>query len=152
MTCPCKGLQEVSRIRFKEDYCVDCRLCEVYCATAHSQSKDVIKAFKDERPGHTRGISVQRRNATSFALNCQHCDEPRCAWACVSGALTKDPETGVVDYNPEKCIGCWTCILACPNGAITRDAEKSQIIKCDLCPDREVPVCVAVCPNRALVL
>ncbi len=142
----------MNRVHPVEEFCVDCRLCEVYCATAHSRSKDILKAFKDEQPGPMKRISIQRHGSTSFALNCRHCEEPRCAWACVSGALSKDPETGIVTYQAEKCIGCWTCILACPYGAITSDPERSQVVKCDLCPDREVPVCVTVCPNRALVL
>ncbi len=142
----------MNRVYPVEEFCVDCRLCEVYCATAHSQSKDVLKAFKDEQPGPVKRIFVQRYGPTAFALSCRHCDEPRCVWACASGALSKDPETGRVTYQSEKCIGCWTCVLACPYGVIARDPDRCQIAKCDLCPDREVPVCVAVCPNRALVL
>lgn len=142
----------MNRVFPVEEFCVDCRLCEVYCATEHSQSKDVVKAFKDERPGPVKRIVVQRQGPTSFALSCRHCDEPRCVWSCVTGALSKDPVTGIVTHDPEKCIGCWTCLVACPYGAIARDPERHQVAKCDLCPDREVPVCVAVCPNRALVL
>jgi carbon-monoxide dehydrogenase iron sulfur subunit len=57
-----------------------------------------------------------------------------------------------VCVDPEKCIGCWTCVVACPNGALVRDLGSHIIAKCDLCPDEEIPVCVANCPNEALVL
>ena len=66
--------------------------------------------------------------------------------------MTLDKETGLVTHNPEKCIGCWTCIMVCPYGAIKPDSAGKIIAKCDLCPDREVPACVANCPNEALVL
>lgn len=144
--------ENVKRVFPKEEACIACRLCETYCATEHSQTRDVIRAFKEEQPPAAKRILLQQYGPVSLALNCRHCDEPRCAWACVTGALTKDPVTGVVQYQAEKCIGCWTCIVACPYGVIRRDEARSKIVKCDLCPGREIPACVAVCPNRALVL
>ncbi len=142
----------MKRVNPQEDFCVACRLCEVYCTTEHSQAKDPIRAYKEEKPFPLTRIFLQKEGATSIAINCRHCDEPRCAWSCVSGALSKNPVTGVVEYQANKCIGCWTCIVACPYGVITRDVSRSKIAKCDMCPDRQIPACIAVCPNRSLVL
>jgi carbon-monoxide dehydrogenase iron sulfur subunit len=63
-----------------------------------------------------------------------------------------DQANGIVTVDSEKCISCWTCIIACPYGALTRDASSKAVAKCDLCPGRDIPVCVANCPNEALVL
>lgn len=61
-------------------------------------------------------------------------------------------EDGAVRHNPEKCIGCWTCIMVCSFGAIARDERVKKIAsKCDLCPDRKIPACVEHCPNEALI-
>jgi carbon-monoxide dehydrogenase iron sulfur subunit len=85
------------------------------------------------------------------AVQCRHCPEPLCVYACLTGAMQQDPLSGNVSLDPERCIGCWTCILACPYGAIRRDLERGVAAKCDLCPDLEVPACVVNCPNEALV-
>jgi carbon-monoxide dehydrogenase iron sulfur subunit len=66
--------------------------------------------------------------------------------------MQKDPVTGIVAVDAEKCMGCWTCIIACPNGALTKDETENIVAKCDLCPERDVPVCVVNCPNEALVV
>jgi len=42
-------------------------------------------------------------------------------------------------------------MLACPLGALKLDPEHKKMIKCDLCQDEEIPVCVANCPNEALL-
>ncbi len=42
--------------------------------------------------------------------------------------------------------------MACPYGALTRDTANRIVAKCDLCPGQAMPVCVANCPNEALVL
>jgi carbon-monoxide dehydrogenase iron sulfur subunit len=60
-------------------------------------------------------------------------------------------QTGRVIYDEEQCVGCWSCLMACGFGAIKRHPVKEKIVKCDLCPDRDVPACVAACPNEALV-
>ena len=41
--------------------------------------------------------------------------------------------------------------MVCPYGAIKPDAEGKVVAKCDLCPNLEVPACVANCPNEALI-
>ena len=36
-------------------------------------------------------------------------------------------------------------------GAIRQDRERGKAVKCDLCPEADIPACVANCPNEALV-
>lgn len=135
----------------KEDVCIGCRLCEIHCLVQHSKSKDIIKAFKKEFPRALKRIRVEEKRPISFAVQCRHCSDAPCVSACLTGAMSKD-ERGAVLHNPDKCIGCWTCIMVCPFGAIQPDKRGKRIVaKCDLCPGEEVPACVVHCPNRALV-
>jgi len=140
------------RVLVREEICMGCGLCRVYCQTEHSLSKDIIKAFKREAPRPLPRIRVERNGETCFSIQCRHCDEPWCVYSCLTGAMRKDPASGTVTVDSEKCMGCWTCLLVCPYGVLTRDENRKIVTKCDLCPDHEVPVCVANCPNEALVL
>ena len=128
-----------------------CHLCEVYCQVEHSKSKDLIKAFNRDSPPPLSRVWVEERKPVSFSVMCCHCDEPPCVYACLTGALHKDPSTGIVTVDEEKCMGCWTCILVCPFGVIRQDRHRGKIAKCDLCQGAELPACVANCPNEALV-
>ncbi len=141
----------MKRIYAKGEVCIGCHLCEVYCRLAHSPAKDLIKAFNGKSVPPFAAVRVEENRPVSFALQCRHCDEPVCVYSCLSGALSKDPETGVVSVETEKCIGCWTCVLACPVSAPKRDTAQGKVIKCDLCRGKEMPYCVANCPNEALV-
>lgn len=142
----------MKRIYPREEVCIGCRLCEINCIVEHSRSKDIIKAFKRESPRPLPRVRVREKGPLSFALQCRHCPEPYCVYSCLTGAMVKDRERGTVMHDPEKCIGCWTCIMACPYGVLARDPERHSIApKCDLCPGRSTPACVAACPNEALV-
>jgi carbon-monoxide dehydrogenase iron sulfur subunit len=143
---------ELKRVYINEDVCMGCGLCRVYCQTEHSRSKDIIRAFKKELPPPVPRVRVERNGEVCFSLQCRHCDEPWCVYSCLTGAMHRDPVSGMVVMDREKCMGCWTCIVACPSGALTRDVYNHVVAKCDLCPDREVPACVANCPNEALVV
>jgi carbon-monoxide dehydrogenase iron sulfur subunit len=58
-------------------------------------------------------------------------------YACLTGAITRDPETRMISVDEEKCIGCCTCMLVCPLGAIKQDKEHKKMIKCDFCQGEE---------------
>ena len=139
----------MKKVYVNEEVCMGCGLCRIYCQVEHSKSKDLIKTFKSE-PCPLPRIRVERKAEISFSLQCRHCDEPSCVYSCLTGAMQKDPDTGVVTVDTEKCMGCWTCVVACPNGALTRDMVNKAVVKCDLCPGQDVPTCVANCPNEAL--
>ena len=141
----------MKRIYVKEEVCIACHLCEVYCQLAHSPVNDLIKTFNQESPPPAR-LQVNEKRPVSFPLQCRHCDEPACVYACLTGAIQKDSETGTVTVDEEKCISCWTCMLACPFGSIQRDTEHGRVVNCDLCPGQDIPACVANCPNEALVI
>ncbi|MFP3903189.1 MAG: 4Fe-4S dicluster domain-containing protein [Armatimonadota bacterium] len=142
----------MKRIRIYEEYCIGCRLCEIHCQVHHSNAKELIKAFRNERETMQPRVTVEEIGYHSFALQCRHCEDAPCIEACMTGALYRDPETGAVLCDEEKCVGCWMCIMVCPAGAIKQGTEDNIASKCDMCIGEDVPVCVANCPNEALVL
>lgn len=135
----------------KEEYCIGCQLCEVYCSLAHSRSKNILK-YKNEYPAPKNRVTVEINGDVSFALSCRHCENAPCVEACISGAMQKDPKTGIVTNKHDKCVGCWMCIMSCPFGAIRKGDDQKVSLKCDFCPDLEGPACVANCPQEALVI
>jgi carbon-monoxide dehydrogenase iron sulfur subunit len=142
----------MKRIYVNEEYCVACRLCEIHCLVQHSRSKKIIKAFKEELPRALPRVLVEEEGPLSFAMQCRHCAEAHCIEACITGAIHRDDLTGAILCDEEKCVGCWMCVMVCPFGAIRRNVDGSKAIsKCDLCAGEETPVCVAHCPNEALV-
>ncbi len=141
----------MKRVYIKEDVCIGCRLCEIYCLVQHSKSKKIIKAYKGEYPRALPRILVEEKGHVSFALQCRHCEDPPCTDACITGAMYRDKETGAILCDEDKCVGCWMCIMVCPFGVIMRDTKGKKVAsKCDLCYGEETPVCVANCPNEAL--
>lgn len=141
----------MKKIIAKQQYCMGCGLCEVYCVVSHSKSKDLIKAYNRENPRPISRINLEVQKPVSFALQCRHCEDAPCVDACLTGALKKDSESELVTHNYEQCIGCWTCIMICPYGAIKRDNTRKAVSKCDLCSESGEPACVSNCPNRALI-
>ena len=137
--------------------CVGCRACELACAVEHSQSKNLAAAVaEDPPPSHrVRVLAVDEKGSKvrlrSVALQCRQCEEPACAEACIAGGIVRDEETGVVRFNPDKCVGCWSCTMVCPYGAVVRVSEQGRAVKCDRCPDRDTPACVVACPTHALL-
>lgn len=163
------GGVRMKRIKMDLNKCLGCKACEIACAKAHSSSESLDEAVK-ENPKPQSRIKIQRgirvrdeeeRRApfgeskkklpkkAVYVLRCRHCQDPRCVDACITGALYKN-ENGVVIHDPNKCVGCWMCIMACPYGAIKRDHASKVIIKCDMCPGREVPACVEACKTNAI--
>ena len=84
---------------------------------------------------------------------CQQCENPACVANCPTGAMQKDPETGIVNNDKEKCIGCPFCAMACPYGVRYLNQTERVVEKCTLCEQRtsqgELPQCVAQCGARA---
>ena len=61
---------------------------------------------------------------------CKHCSDPACAKACPEGAIARDPKTGIVLHDKEKCNGC----NAVPGKS---GAEKQETSPCKVnCPAR----------------
>ena len=107
----------------------------------------MLTANKYENPAPISRVKVYGDRVASVAVNCRHCDDPACVKACITGAMHKDKKTGIVSVDPDKCIGCMTCLAVCPIGCIQ---PGNIAYKCDLCGGEE-PACVKGCPNRALV-
>ncbi|MFC2034150.1 4Fe-4S dicluster domain-containing protein [Chloroflexota bacterium] len=140
----------MKRIYVREEVCIGCHLCEIYCQFQHSQSNNLINTFKKESPTPLPRLYVEEKDEVSFSVRCQQCDEAPCLFTCLTGAISRDDITGLIKVDEEQCIGCWTCILACPFGAIRQDRTQEKTIRCDLCNGKDIPACVDNCPNEAL--
>ena len=139
----------MKKVHVNEDKCLGCRLCEYWCAFAHSGEKYMPDAFNLTKPPVPR-IVVEEKSKVTFAVACRHCDDAICVKSCIAGALSKQAD-GTVIADEKKCVGCHTCVLVCPFGAIRLDEGKA-VKKCDLClKTGGVPACVQHCPTRAIV-
>lgn len=130
--------------------CLGCNSCQMACAVAHSLSKDLLGAL-NESPRPRNRVRLKNSYRQPFPLRCEQCDDAPCIDACKTGAMARDPETGSVQIDERKCVGCWMCIMVCPFGAVFPDAQKGKAVKCDLCRGNERPACVDACPTKALM-
>ena len=131
--------------------CTGCKSCEVACKLEHGLG-----------PGeyHNRVLWLGDENAGALdflTVTCQQCERPACLRACPTQpkAIEKDPQTGIVRVNEDRCTGCGECVVACPYGAMGFDAADHHATKCDLCSARRAAgarttACQSVCPGRAI--
>lgn len=127
----------------RPDLCIGCRMCANACALVHW-------GICNPRLGAIR-IKQNAFEGYEYQSLCRHCSEPACLEACIAGCITKDARTGIVTNDPDRCVGCWACVMSCPYDAISRDRRNGVAIRCDQCAGRSVPACVEVCPTGALV-
>ena len=122
--------------------CMGCETCQVVCEFIH-EGKPFIVLYEI-----TSGL---RR-----PISCFHCGKAPCVEACPTGAMSKDPDTGIVYIDYTKCIGCLACLYACPFGIPEFSENTKTAVKCDLCKDLVSqglqPACAAMCPARAIII
>ena len=156
--------------------CIGCHTCSVSCKLANNLPNDVwwnriLTAGGDEMDtavGDFPNLRMQH-----VPVSCQHCENPACVKVCPVGATYKDPDTGAVRQDYDKCIGCRMCMSACPYMGVRSfnweepkysvdfsvgDMEapvhqKHVVEKCTFCYQRtsqgETPACMELCPGRA---
>ena len=139
--------------------CTGCKTCQLACADYHDLSKEFwYRRVYEVCDGSWKQDSDGCWTADTFAyytsVACNHCDNPACTKVCPTTAMHKDPETGLVTVDADKCIGCGYCHMACPYNAPRVDREKGHSVKCDGCAERvaegKMPICVEACPMHAL--
>jgi len=134
------------------DRCTGCKTCELYCAVDRgSTGKTLLKAVQESPLPQSR-VRVEGNNQIPIALQCRHCLQAPCLDACLTGALIRDPKSNMVVVQEDRCIACWTCTMFCPYGVIYPWPERKFALKCDRCTYMENPLCVEVCPCKALEL
>lgn len=139
----------MKEVLIRPERCMGCKSCEIACATAHSSTKNLLAAISEPEPPRKRVFALEI-DGNKIALQCRHCEDPLCVKVCPTQALVKDKESGRIIHRESRCIGCGMCQLACPFGMISHRANSKLIVKCDLCPDLEIPACVEACPTKAL--
>src|SRR5262245_20177673 len=130
--------------------CIGCHACSTACKAENQVPLGVNRTWvkyveKGTFPDVRRVFQVTR---------CNHCANPPCVRICPVAAMYQRAD-GIVDFDPNICIGCKACLQACPYDAIYIDPETDSAAKCHFCAHRvEIglePACVVVCPERAIV-
>jgi carbon-monoxide dehydrogenase iron sulfur subunit len=145
----------MKRIMIDMDKCDGCKNCSAACMQAHREDEgDICSLNLSDPRNESRNFIMLNDMGQCVPIFCRHCDEPECLMACMSGALTKDPITGIVSYDEEKCGACFMCVMNCPYGVPKPDrSTMSKVIKCDFCQDDAAgPNCVRMCPKQAIYL
>jgi Fe-S-cluster-containing dehydrogenase component len=130
--------------------CTGCQACVVACAIENQLPWDSswrwVDSFNSE---HVAGLAHHH-----LSLACNHCAEAPCARHCPALAYDRDPHTGAVLLDADKCIGCRYCTWACPYDAPSYDAGAGVVSKCTFCNERQheglAPACATQCPTGAL--
>ncbi|MFC1534233.1 FAD-dependent oxidoreductase [Thermodesulfobacteriota bacterium] len=81
-------------LMYNEYNCSGCHACEVACKQEHGLGVG------------PRVVRVIERAPLFKPLYCHHCDDAPCAIACWEDAITRDPDSGVILHQPDKCNGC----------------------------------------------
>ncbi len=132
------------------DRCIGCHACSTACKSENDVPLGVQRTWVKSvetgvHPNVRRSFQVTR---------CNHCSNPPCVRICPVTAMYQRSD-GIVEFDPDECIGCKACMQACPYDAIYIDPESGTAAKCHYCAHRiEIglePACVVVCPEHAIL-
>ncbi len=158
-------------ILYDTSRCTGCKGCQAACKCWNLQPSPIglneneFSGTYQNPPdlnGHTRLIMTFAEHeggskGVMWAMgrrSCQHCTDAPCASICPTGCLEKNEETGLVEVDTDKCIGCQYCSTACPFDVPRYDGIQGKVNKCTGCPDRVAqgltPACVKTCQPEAL--
>jgi len=153
----------MKRIIIEQEKCRGCKNCIIACMQSHRRRSGELQDLDLQDPENEARHTITMKPGEEAGLEsyiplfCRHCALPECAGACMSGALQKDPSSGLVLYDEKRCGSCFMCVMSCPYGNIKPDKlSGKKIIKCDFCKDyvhpdgREGPNCVLSCPTKAI--
>lgn len=113
---------------FDSSRCTGCKTCELVCKDYHDLGPAILfRRIYDYEGGTWTKTKEDAWEKTAFnyhvSISCNHCDSPACVENCPTGAMQKDEATGLVNTDPNVCIGCGTCRNSCPYDAPRIDAS-----------------------------
>jgi formate dehydrogenase beta subunit len=147
--------------------CIGCKACEVACQewndlpVVETQQTGSYQTLPSLDANYWNLIRFREEEVPggSFAWlmrkdQCMHCEDPGCLAACPAPGAIVQYANGIVDVNPEQCIGCGYCISGCPFDIPRFQQRSGKMAKCTLCVDRVgvglEPACVKACPTGCL--
>ena len=146
--------------------CIGCKACEVACqewndlAPVASAQVGSYQTLPTLDPGFWNLIRFDERQVDGGIAwllrkdQCMHCAEPGCLEACPAPGAIVQYANGIVDVNPDNCIGCGYCATGCPFDVPRFHATTGKMAKCTLCVDRVAvglePACIKACPTGCL--
>lgn len=144
----------MQRIKIKKELCMSCLNCSLACMMEHNKQGTTIYDLNlEDVTNESRNHIALDQNLKPVPIFCRHCDEPECVLTCMSGAMTKDKQTGLVLYSPDRCASCFMCVMSCPYGVLKpEDRTNRFVLKCDMCNGRKTPRCIENCPTNAIYL
>lgn len=182
---PAEALQRAPKPRVPEGLgllydstlCVGCKACVAACKAANDMPVEIppeLRAWDSGTWDAAKGLSGNTLNVIKVYMNgtaeekdhaqdgfafvkrqCLHCVDPSCVSCCPVSAMIKDPVTGIVSHDPDRCIGCRYCVYACPFEVpkYQLDDAFGRIEKCQLCrhllAKGGMPACAEHCPTGA---
>ena len=142
---------EQYRFAFAMESCVGCHSCEAACAEQNGLPPEI--AWR--RVGEIEGGTFPETKRFHLSMSCNHCIEPACLEGCPTNAYIK-LDNGIVDHNPDECIGCQYCTWNCPYSVPAFQPDRRIVTKCDMCLPRleegRAPACVDACPTFAITV
>lgn len=138
--------------------CIGCKACQTTCKDKNDLPvglnwRKVIEFTGGSWKHEKEDLVPENVFAYYLTVSCQHCEKPPCLSVCPTSTISKDND-GIVNNDPNKCMGCQYCSWACPYGAPQFGKKGDPMSKCDMCADLRAidqnPACVDACPQRAL--
>jgi formate dehydrogenase iron-sulfur subunit len=146
--------------------CIGCKACEVACqewndlqlvSTQQTGTYQTMPSLNANFWNLIKFREEERDGALAWLMRkdqCMHCADPGCLKACPAPGAIVQYENGIVDVNPDACIGCGLCATGCPFDVPRFHAKTGKMAKCTLCVDRVSvgiePACVKACPTGCL--
>jgi Fe-S-cluster-containing dehydrogenase component/predicted membrane protein len=130
--------------------CIGCHACTVACKSENDVPLGNFRTWVK----YTEGGEFPEVKRDFAVLRCNQCTDAPCIDICPTAALVKRPD-GIVDLNPDHCIGCKSCMHGCPYDALYINPHSGLAEKCHFCAHRTeiglAPACAVVCPTEAII-